>query len=252
MNSSYKTTPSFRYPFANTEYTDLPSLTRALAEHWDDGKNELFTGALAEYFKFCNATLSEEAHQAEKAYKKDPLDADWTFLEFLCQADDTFHIFYCKGKPYLDVKILGQEILQALSEQDFSECHYFSGILRRRILPKYKNQLLREARSAKADAILEQIEDPASENERTQTLNAYLLGYYLSGEVFLRVGDRTVKSISQLTQYMKSLLDVSYETFEDFCHTLIDYNDVLDIRFEAFLLALGKRDELLNWKNSLI
>ena len=251
MNSDYKNASSFRYLFTNTEYSDLPSLTRALAACWDEGKNELFTGALAEYFTSIDKDLAKIALQAADAYRAAPQDADWIFLDFLFRADDTFDVIYCKEKPYPNSKALGREILQALDSGDYSECRYLGGILRTSILKKHKKRLLREARSAKAEAILEQAGNPASVDKRTHILNAYLLGYYLAEEISFRVDGRTVKTISQLTQYMKSLLDVSYETLEKFCHTLIDYNDVLDVRLEAFLLALGKREELTAWKNSL-
>ena len=50
---------------------------------------------------------------------------------------------------------------------------------------------------------------------------------------------------------MKSLLDSSYEEFEAFCHSMIDYNDTLDVQLEAWLVALGKRNQLEVWRRNL-
>ena len=43
---------------------------------------------------------------------------------------------------------------------------------------------------------------------------------------------------------MKSLLDDSYDKFEEACHRLIDYDDNLDVQFESWLLALGKKERV--------
>ena len=50
---------------------------------------------------------------------------------------------------------------------------------------------------------------------------------------------------------MNSLLDGSIEAFEIFSYKLIDDNNKLNEEFEAWLIALGKRDELNNWKQNL-
>jgi len=58
-------------------------------------------------------------------------------------------------------------------------------------------------------------------------------------------------SLSEFTGYLKALLSQSYEEFDQFCHKLIDYNDVLDVRFESWLLSLGKRREIEQWRLNL-
>ena len=82
-------------------------------------------------------------------------------------------------------------------------------------------------------------------------MNYYTMAYLLSGQKLLHVDNKQLKDIPELTAYMKGLLDSSYEEFEGFCHSLIDYDDTLDVQFEAWLIALGKRKELENWKKQL-
>lgn len=65
------------------------------------------------------------------------------------------------------------------------------------------------------------------------------------------VGDRDITSIEELTAYMQALLLSSYGEFEDFCHSLIDYNDTLNPEFETWLLAIGKKAELDAWRANL-
>ena len=60
-----------------------------------------------------------------------------------------------------------------------------------------------------------------------------------------------MKNVGELANYMKGLLDSSYEEFEEFCHSLIDYDDTLDVQLEAWLIALGKRKELELWRQGL-
>jgi len=50
---------------------------------------------------------------------------------------------------------------------------------------------------------------------------------------------------------MKRLLEDSYDKFEDFCHRMIDYDDNLDVQLEAWLISMGKRMELENWRRNL-
>ena len=50
---------------------------------------------------------------------------------------------------------------------------------------------------------------------------------------------------------MNSLLDDSAEAFENFAYKLTDNDNKLNEEFEAWLIALGKRNELENWKQNL-
>lgn len=82
-------------------------------------------------------------------------------------------------------------------------------------------------------------------------MNYYTMAYLLSGQKLFAIGEKRLKSVSELTAYMKGLLDSSYEEFEDFCHSMIDYDDTLDVQLEAWLIALGKRKELDAWRQGL-
>ena len=112
---------------------------------------------------------------------------------------------------------------------------------------KSKNSNLVSAASA-----LETSHNVGNRSKRDTMMNYYTMAYLLSGQKLFAIGEKRLKNIAELTAYMKSLLDSSYEEFEEFCHSLIDYDDTLDVQLEAWLIALGKRKQLENWRNSLL
>lgn len=73
----------------------------------------------------------------------------------------------------------------------------------------------------------------------------------LSGRKVLYKDGVEFSSVQELTGYLKKSLDHSYDEFEKLCHKLIDYNDNLDAQFESWLLALGKKKEIEQWRKSL-
>lgn len=104
--------------------------------------------------------------------------------------------------------------------------------------------------TAAADA-LETAHGLNNRSKRDTLMNYYTMAYLLSGQKLFSIGKKQLKNVSELTAHMKTLLDSSYEEFEDFCHTLIDYDDTLDVQLEAWLIALGKRKELNAWRTQL-
>jgi hypothetical protein len=103
-----------------------------------------------------------------------------------------------------------------------------------------------------AVAALEAAHAMPERGKRETSLNYYLMAYLLSGQKLLNIDDRKLKSVRELSAYMKELLDSSYEEFERFCHRMVDYSDTLDVQLEAWLIALGKRTELEAWRRQLM
>ena len=90
-----------------------------------------------------------------------------------------------------------------------------------------------------------------ADTQREKNKALYLMAYMLSGQKLMYIQGRTFRTVGELADYLKELLDESYDRFEALCHELIDYDDHLDAQLECWLLALGKRQELTKWKNSL-
>jgi hypothetical protein len=87
--------------------------------------------------------------------------------------------------------------------------------------------------------------------ERDRIMNYYKTAYLLSGQKLMAVGNKRLGSIEELTAHMKGLLDISYAKLQEFCHSMIDYGDTLDAQLEAWLIALGKTQELQQWRDQI-
>lgn len=246
--SEAKETENSGYRFVDVLYEDIHALAEALATCWEDGKKALFGGSFADLFQEnepLNASLCQNAKAEFEAF---PADADWIFLDFLYRIDPDLKEFYFKGTAYTAFSTFGKDLLQALRRKDSTARDTLHGMLRRQILTKHMERLFGNSDRLEQAKVLEDVFSDENADERTLLLNDYAAAYLIADEISFETNGQILESIEQLTQYMKSLLDISYETFEDFCHTLIDYNDVLDPQLEAFLLALGKREALAVWR----
>ena len=67
--------------------------------------------------------------------------------------------------------------------------------------------------------------------------------FYLDGREF--------RTISELAEYMRHLLDSSFMDFKRVCRKLVDYDGELDAQFNAWLIRLGKDKELEEWRASI-
>ena len=79
----------------------------------------------------------------------------------------------------------------------------------------------------------------------------FLMGYTLSGQKLLLLNGEQFRTVGELANYMKSVLDESLERFETLCHRLVDYDGTLDFQLETWLIALGKQKELDKWRASM-
>lgn len=51
---------------------------------------------------------------------------------------------------------------------------------------------------------------------------------------------------------MKKMVDESFDDFQELCHSLVDYDGNLDCQFESWLVALGKRKEIEQWRQKVL
>lgn len=241
------------YTFLGQAYKDIPSLITALASNWNDGKKQLYRGLLSSFFKNFNPEIAgycmdAEEEEATRTAGKD----DIIFWDLLYKIYPELNGFYWMGQTYESLPALGRDMLERLWRNDKSNYSYWDSILGNKLLTNYlskvksKNENLADAASA-----LETAHNVGNRSKRDTIMNYYTMAYLLSGQKLFAIGEKRLKSVSELTAYMKGLLDSSYEEFEDFCHSMIDYDDTLDVQLEAWLIALGKRKELDAWRQGL-
>ena len=51
---------------------------------------------------------------------------------------------------------------------------------------------------------------------------------------------------------MKDILSKSQKEFFDICHELVDYHGNIDCQLETWLTAIGRGNEINNWKTLMI
>lgn len=240
------------YNFLGREYKDIPSLVTALASNWNDGKKQLYRGLMSAFFKNFNPEIAGYCMDAEDEASRTAGKDDIIFWNLLYKIYPELNGFYWMGQIYESLPALGRDMLEKLWKNDKSDYTYWDSILGNKLLTNYlatvksKNAGLSAAASA-----LETAHSLSNRSKRDTLMNYYTMAYLLSGQKLFSIGSKQLKNVSELTAHMKTLLDSSYEEFEDFCHTLIDYDDTLDVQLEAWLIALGKRKELDAWRHSL-
>ncbi len=240
------------YTFLEKAYNDIPSLITALASNWNNGKKQLYRGLLSAFFRDLNPKIAEYCMVAEEDAAQTTGKDDIIFWNLLYKIYPELSGFYWMGQIYESLPALGRDMLEKLWKNDKSNYSYWNSILENKLLTDYltkvksKNENLIAAASA-----LETSHNTGKRHKRDTMMNYYTMAYLLSGQKLFAIGDRRLKNVFELTAYMKELLDSSYEEFEEFCHSIIDYDDTLDVQLEAWLLALGKRKELDFWRHSL-
>lgn len=240
------------YTFLGESYRDTASLVIALASNWKDGKKQLYRGLLSAFFKNFNPEVAGYCIDAEEEATRSSDKDDVIFWKLLYKIYPELNGFYWSGRIYESLPSLGRDMLEKLWSKDESDFPLWGGILRNQLLTNYlsivksKNESLKTAVSA-----LEASHNTQSRSKRDTLMNYYTMAYLLSGQKLFAVEDKRLKNVAELTNYMKDLLDSSYDQFESFCHTLIDYDDTLDVQLEAWLISLGKRKELDAWRHSL-
>lgn len=241
------------YTFLGQAYKDIPSLVTALASNWNDGKKQLYRGLLSAFFKNFNPEIAGFCMDAEEEATRTAGKDDIIFWDLLYKIYPELNGFYWMGQIYESLPALGRDMLERLWRNDKSNYAYWDGILGNKLLTNYLSKVKsKNDNLATASAALETSHNVGNKNKRDIMMNYYTMAYLLSGQKLFAIGEKRIKNVAELAAHMKGLLDSSYEEFEDFCHSMIDYDDTLDVQLEAWLIALGKRNELRVWREQLI
>lgn len=239
------------YKFMGETYVEVAELAKALALNWNEGKKQLFRGILSGFFKGCNPELAGFCIDAEEEATRINGRDDMIFWKLLYKLSPNTTDFYWKGRAYQGLPALGREVLEKLWKSDTSSDSYYYEILEEKMLSNYV-AIKADKNKALADAV-KGLEDghKMADTGRAKKKNLYLMAYMLSGQKLMHFDGKEFRIVGEFADYMKELLDESYEKFEAVCHKLIDYEDNLDVQFESWLLALGKKKELNSWRENI-
>jgi hypothetical protein len=237
------------YRFMNESITDLKALVEAFAKNWEKGKRDLFRGILSAHFRGFNQELAEQCMAAEEEAGRTNGKDDIIFWKLLYKLNPGLKGFYWNGRTFESLPALGRELLDRLWKNDRSQDKYYRTVLSEKLLTEYaamaapKNEALKKAAAALEDSY--QIEM----NERTDMKKTfYMMAYTLSGQKLLNIEGRQFRTVGEFAGYMRECFEESVEAFERACRKLIDYNGNLDIQLETWLISIGKKKELDNWR----
>ncbi len=239
------------YPFKGQSYTDTLDLVLAFNQNWEDGKQQLFRGITRGYFEIIDQSKATWCAEAEDEADREPEREDIIFFRALYRICPEMKHLIWKGRAFTDIMDFGKELLTGLRNGDASMEAYTQDLLENGILSAYLGIVQPNAKAQQNT--LEKIENgfPAVRNNEHQKLMLfYRLGYLVSGDKTLVVGDLSFKSTEHLAAYIATIVNRPKE-FNLFFGKLINDHNELDPQFESWLDRLGKRNEVLTWSANL-
>lgn len=237
------------YNFMNESITDPRILVEAFAMNWEEGKKHLFRGLVSAHFRIFNQEIAKHCLAAEEEASKRNGRDDIIFWKLLYKLNPSLKGFYWKGRTFESLPALGRDLLDHLWKKDKSQNKYYETVLSEKLLTEYialaapKNEPLKKAAAAIEESYqLEKMEN----TDLIKTF--YLMAYTLSGQKLLYLEGQQYRTVGELAGYMREKLEESFEAFEKLCHNLVDYDGNLDIQLEMWLITIGKKKELENWR----
>ncbi len=240
------------YTFQGEDFTDPVQLVTALAKNWEEGKKHLFRGKITAHFQAWNPGLARKCQAAEDEAARENGKDDIIFWKLLYQINPKLKGFYWLGQTYESLPAFGRDVLAKLWDKDKSDYLFYNSVLSEKLLSQYvliaapKNEKLKKAAEAIEDSY-ELEKNTGSDMQRTY----YLMAYTLSGQKLLLLDGEQYRTVGELANYMRSVLDESFSKFESLCYRLVDYDGNLDAQLETWLIALGKQKEIEKWRNSM-
>lgn len=236
------------YNFLNITYSDLHSLVNAFAENWEQGKKQVFRGLLSAFLKPYDPQLAGYALDAEEEVSRGG-DTDVSFFRLLYRLDPQLKAFCWKDRRFSGLAALGGFILNDARENGVSG-EFTGEVLSRRLISEYvrlttaDERLLEAARSVEDNARL------SAGDLRGELCARFTAGFALAKERKLHVDDLEFSGTGEITSLLNSLLRTDVLMFERLITRLTGVDGTLDPQFEAWLIALGRRDEVEKWKSS--
>ena len=234
------------YKFDGKKHSNINELVPALAKNWLEGKKHLTRKLLSEFFRRFDPELASYCMDAEEEIQRGE-DSDFAFWKVLYKLAPDLEEFFWKGKKYSSLKKFGQDMLIKLRLADMSNKNFWDEVINWRLLSQYLEIHSQPQKIIDGVKALEN----TNRDRRDERIKYYLLAYLLMGKKELRVEEKNFSTTEELAEHMNDLLGDSFATFEKFCYKLIYSKNALNEEFEAWLISLGKRNELNIWKQNL-
>lgn len=243
------------YFFVGKNYTTRTDLVRALAKNWDEGKKQLFRGKLSDYYKIYDPAAFQICQTAEREATRTSGKDDLIFWKTLYALEPETKDFLWKGKVYASLPAMGRDLLEHLRKNSSDMNNFVDSVFRENIMSQYV--AMKDPGNEKMLSSVKGLETSYrtyANSPRDKRVNLFLTAYMLSGQRILYVAGQEFHTLDELTVYMKDLLGENNEhldRFKAFCHMLMDHYDNLIPPLESWLIALGKREALESWKETM-
>lgn len=241
------------FNFQGKAYDTMNSLVTALGTDWENGQKQLFRGILGGHFNSINADIANLCYDAQDESEEGKKSKDLIFFTLLCKmAPDVQKIFW-KGHVYNGLDDFAHRLLTGLRAGDTGMDAVVSDMLGQGVLSAYIEAVQPTAK--KQIAAMKAFESAhrvfgGSGNEKLAA--GYRLGYMLSSEKELVIDGVSYKTPDDIANKMAEILGHSPEALDKFSKKLIHENDELDIQFECWLEAIGKKTALDEWRAELM
>ena len=240
------------YSFCGKQYTDIPSLVKALAENWEDGKKEFTRSLLTKHLLNCRPEAGRKCNAAEEEVERQDGRDDFIFWQLLYELDPDLKSFCWKGRDFENLPAFGRDVLENLWNGDLSDEPFYKEVLSEKLLSMFLS--IRMIPGEKLKREVQGMEDMFQEIRQNQgdLLRVYYrMGYALSGQKLLCVNGEQLRTVGELASYMKRLIEEKSGRFEILCHKLVRFDGTLDPQLEAWLIAIGKEKQIEQWRTSL-
>ncbi len=251
--NSYDSVKIIPYKFLGQSYDDKGKLVHALAVNWGEGKKQLFRGLLSGFFKSVDPEVAGYCLDAEDEAMKTIGNDDIIFFKTLYKIAPEATAFYWKGNTYANLEVLGDDLLLRLWKNDESVDQFFGSILGGNALTIYAAAVGATDRNILSSLQgLESSYRTLGKTKENRERVYYLMAYMLSGKKVLNASNKQFKSIDDVAAFLVELIHSSYDDFDIFCRGLMSERGELNPQFESWLIALGKQEEIKNWRKGLM
>lgn len=240
---SPETIPSvpFVFVFAGRECRSMADLAQAMADAWEETRLGLLNGTLAESLDEVSLAAAAICREQTAAIAEGSMTPDRGVLEAIHRLSGEKPVVW-HGRRYASAADLGSSLLQALRGTGMIPAHFDSLMLGGAVSvfaeEEHKPGLRGlEARYAAPDCV-----------PREKTCLMYLVGFLLCGTAALVMEEETFYTVAQLAAWLQARAKRSGPAFTRACHRLLDADHLLDPQLEAWLIALGHRQDVAKWQ----
>lgn len=232
---------SFLFTFAGRECHSVQELAQAMADAWDEARRGLLSSSLADALDAVSLSAAAICREETADVAAGYITPDRAVLNAIHRLSGQ-PIVVWQGRRYASGADLGGSLLQALRGSGTIPVHFDSLMMSGAssvFADEAQQPGLRglEARYAAPDAAL-----------REKTCLMYMVGFLLCGTAALVMEGETFYTVEQLAAWLESRVKRSTAAFTRACHRLLDADHLLDPQLEAWLIALGRRQDVQKWQ----